>query len=127
MTAIFASLRLGWFSSGRIGLNVMVEVSHDGKPAQEGVVYLDIEQSSVMKTIQMTLMQENPSEESKVENELSLMEGLVVIILFLAITHLILRLCLRSGERNFYEKTEKEEELLDKDNSRRSGPDYIEL
>ena len=63
-------------------------------------------------------------------------EALAIIVLFLVITHLLAKICLRKGEtqHNFYEKTEKEVELLNLDNRNTknrsiegNGPDYIQL
>ena len=56
MNAILSSLRLGWFSQGRVGLNIKIEISYNDMPVEDFVVYLPIEQSSVVKIMDTNLM-----------------------------------------------------------------------
>jgi metal-dependent HD superfamily phosphatase/phosphodiesterase len=69
-----------------------------------------------MPKMEMSLMQEGITQD-KVEDVVGHVEALVIIVLFLVVTHFLGRFCLRKGQaqQNFYEQTEKEVELFNFD------------
>ena len=84
-----------------------------------------------MQAISLAQADHSSPSESSMEQNVTMLEALVVIILFVAMGHFLSWLCHRHGataQANFYEKTDKELACLDESDRREGqGPRYVKL